>query len=197
MACISLLLPVVAFSPPSGTAASFAITEQTVEYLTNPLGVDVTPRFSWKVVPITDVPRGRSPTAYQLTVKHSSNSSVVWDSGKVSSNATHHVSYGGAALVSDARYSWAVSSFLDDGSKIDSSAAATFGTALLSASDWKASWITGGDAARLLRKKFSAGAVTSHATLFVAGIGYSEVTMRASRAFHSSRINRRSRAIHA
>ena len=159
---------------------SFAIAEQTLEYLTNPLGVDIpTPRFSWKVVPVEpSAARGRAQTAYQLTVMHAANQSVLWDSGKVEGNETHHVTYGGAALSSDSRYSWTVTSYLDDGSALHSSATpASFGTAFLDQKDWKATWITGGDAARLLRKEFTVPAVSSHATLFVAGIGYHEIEL--------------------
>ena len=36
-------------NPPYSATPPYAIAEQTVEYLTNPLGVDVSPRFSWKV----------------------------------------------------------------------------------------------------------------------------------------------------
>jgi len=165
----------------TGAAPAFSIVEQAVEYLHEPLGLDVPPRFSWKLSPRDQPARGLSPLAYRLTVRHLQNESVIWDSGKTASATTHLVAYAGPPLRSDGRFSWSVISFLNDGSAVESPRA-SFGTALLRADEWKATWITGGDAARLLRKEFSvASPPRSHATLFVAGIGYHEVELNGNK----------------
>lgn len=74
-----------------------------VEYLESPLGIDVpSPRFSYALVHPS---RGQSQTAYEIVV--SSAGAVVWDSGKVSSNETTNIAFGGS-LKSDTDYSWTV-----------------------------------------------------------------------------------------
>jgi alpha-L-rhamnosidase len=158
------------------TGEKYGISDMTVEYLSNPLGVDVSPRFSWKVVPITSGARGIFVKQSAITVSHAINQSVLW-TATPTSNATHLVPYTGPTLVSDARYSWKIASTLSDGTVV-SSAVGSFGTALLDSADWRATWITGNNSARLLRTEFSlASAGYSYATLFIAGIGYHEVQL--------------------
>ncbi len=88
------------------------------EYLTNPLGIDeVAPRLSW----IVESPeRGERQSAYQILVASSpellaAGQGDLWDSGKVSSDATAQIVYGGAALTSRQGCYWKVRSWNKDG----------------------------------------------------------------------------------
>ena len=123
---------------------------------------------------------------------------VVWDSGEVASGATHLIGYPADAppLRSDTRYYWVVRCSLDDGTRAESAAAASFTTGLLAPSDWLASWIRTDAAisAPIFRREFTlsaphaphapwapirtaAAAAQPRVTLFVAGIGYNEVLL--------------------
>ena len=74
------------------------------ENLTNPIGIDVPqPRFSWQ---LTGDQRNISQTAYEIVV--SSGKATAWKSGKVISDQSVHVPYGGTALQSGKKYTWAV-----------------------------------------------------------------------------------------
>lgn len=72
---------------------------------TAPLGIDSTaPRFSWKLDAADPQSRGLVQTAYQVMV--ATDSGVVWDSGKVVSNAVNQIVYAGPALASSGKYLW-------------------------------------------------------------------------------------------
>ena len=179
---VVLLLSLVAAA---AAATPARISHLRTEYLEEPLGVDVAaPRFSWDLAladPDDPASRGRAQAYYQVRVFASDNS-VAWDSGKVASKRTHLIVYAGNALNSESRYHWNVQSWLDDGTAVAAAPAASFLTGLLDQAMWTPSeWITGGNAAPLLRKEFhtsgsnrTSGAA-SRATLYVAGIGYNEV----------------------
>ena len=81
------------------------------EYLTNPIWIDVVePRLSWCSESGT---RGQMQTAYHILVastrdKLDNNIGDLWDTGKVISNQSIHVTYTGKPLVSRMRCSWKV-----------------------------------------------------------------------------------------
>ena len=76
------------------------------EYFINPLAIDVArPRLSWLV---NDLRRGAVQSAYQVQIASSlallaGGSADLWDSGKVASDQSVHVEYGGKPLASLAR----------------------------------------------------------------------------------------------
>ena len=82
-----------------------------VEYLTNPIGIDVVqPRLSWQ---ITSTRRNTMQAAYQLQVgtieaSLTRGANLLWDSGKVISDASVFVDYAGPPAVSRTRYYWRV-----------------------------------------------------------------------------------------
>ena len=74
------------------TNSSVFPTELTVEYLTNPSGLDdVHPRFSWTLQPTEENEYGQKQTAYRILVASNQNlleeaKAVVWDTDWVASD---------------------------------------------------------------------------------------------------------------
>ena len=122
------------------TSAQFRVEKLLTENLTNPIGLDVNvPRLSWQLV---SDERNVVQTAYEVNVFQSLNDkSVLWTSGKVPSNQSVHVPYGGPALKSDKRYYWKVRVWNGNNKASEWSAPAFWQMAMLSTSDWKAKWI--------------------------------------------------------
>lgn len=114
------------------------------EYLTNPLGLEVSqPRLSWVV---TSAQRGERQTAYQLLVASTpamlaQNKGDLWDSGKVAGDATNQVPYRGAKLASRRACFWKVRCWDKAGQPSEWSKPASWTIGLLDAADWSAKWI--------------------------------------------------------
>lgn len=87
-----------------------SVSSLTCNMATNPLAVHEAPRFSWK---IQSDGFNISQNAYQILVASSeeklkNNEGDIWDSGKVDSNQSHLVNYGGSDLKSETKYFWKV-----------------------------------------------------------------------------------------
>ena len=145
------------------------------EYFTNPLCIDtLRPRLSWQ---IQDDRRGARQTAYQIVVDDG-----VWDSGKVASDQSVHVEYGGSPLKSRQRCTWRVRTWDMNGEPADWSEPAFWEMGLLARSDWKAQWIgaatVGGPytspPAPYVRKAFSVAKPIASARLYVTALGMYE-----------------------
>jgi len=114
------------------------------EYLNDPAGIDeAKPRLSWV---LTASHRGKVQTAYQILVATSpkllsEGKADLWDSGKVASDETTQVVYGGAPLVSRESCFWKVRTWDRDGKAGDWSPVAQWSMGLLQATDWSAQWI--------------------------------------------------------
>ena len=114
------------------------------EYLENPLGIDTAkPRFSWIV---EDATPGAKQTAYQVQAassleKLAQGEADLWDSGKVASDETLGIDYGGSPLASNSFCWWRIKVWDGSGKESGWSKAATFSTGLLQPEDWKAKWI--------------------------------------------------------
>jgi alpha-L-rhamnosidase len=81
-----------------------------VDFQNSPaLGVRLVPAFSWIVPPCQTDPN-QQQTAYQIVVKNNVGQTL-WDSGRVASNASTYVLYGGPQLATSYRYSWTVSTW--------------------------------------------------------------------------------------
>jgi alpha-L-rhamnosidase len=158
-----------------------AVTGLSVEYLTNPLGVDVEqPRFSWQIV---SEERDVKQTAYQVITGESLNevkneTGSVWDSGKISGSETTNVEYSGNPLQSNTTYFWRVRVWLNDESSVWSEPA-SFHTGILNADEWQAHWITTQDEivheSPLLRKEFEVEKEIDRAFVFVTASGFYEL----------------------
>ena len=108
-----------------------------IEYLKNPLGIDITkPRFFW------NCEGGIKQSAYQIYAVDDENG-IVWDSGKVESDAMTHILYGGKPLKSRERVIWKVRLWDESNREGAWSEKAFFEIGLLKKEDWKAMWITG------------------------------------------------------
>jgi alpha-L-rhamnosidase len=89
-------------------------TTLRVEYVKNPLGIDITsPRFSWV---LESEERIVKQTSYRILVAKSKadltigNPNLIWDSGVVESDNTIGVIYGGVPLKPTTPYYWTVTS---------------------------------------------------------------------------------------
>lgn len=123
-------------------------TNLKVEYLTNPVGIDVVrPRFGWNFearsgdLRTGELQTGKFQTAYRIYA-HDDSGNTLWDSGCVKSNKMHLVEWGGEDLKSRTSVTWNVTVW-DEKGEAEQSADAYFETGLLNPDDWTAKWITG------------------------------------------------------
>lgn len=155
------------------------------EYLSNPLGVDVRqPRFFW----VLDHPeRSQRQTAYQLLVGTrpdllAQDTGDQWDSGKVSSEQSTQVVYGGKPLEGGRTYCWKVRYWDKQGNAGPYSAPAQFDMGLLAAAEWKGQWIGG---ANQLRTEFQLPEAVVRARAYISGLGYYELRVNGAKAGRS------------
>ena len=112
-------------------------------HMKNAFGIDQMPYFSWK---LQSERKNVRQEAYEIVVASGNN--VVWNSGKIHSQTTAYITYGGAPLKSGQQYTWTVTSWASSGAAAadavweSATASATFEMALLEASDWQAKWVS-------------------------------------------------------
>ena len=128
--------------------APVEVSRLRCEYLEKPWGVDVkTPRLSWILTATDSGHRGLRQTAYQILVASTQEKLVedqgdLWDSGRVESDRTLHVQYGGKPLGARQRCYWKVRVWDNDGQASPWSEPAQWAMGLLDTSDWGgAKWI--------------------------------------------------------
>ena len=187
---LSISLAVFAAAPVLfAESSSLQVTDLECEYATNPLGIDAPrPRLGWV---LRSGERAQCQTAYQILVASdpkllSEGTGNKWDSGKVESDCSVNVPYGGEPLSSGERCYWKVRVWDRDGKASDYSEPAWFEMGLLEPSDWHGQWIglAGEKAAAvspLLRKEFVVGGPVKRARLYAAGIGWSEYYLNGTR----------------
>jgi len=173
------------------------VTDLRCEYLSDPLGIDVVqPRLSWQ---LQSLQRGQKQTAYRILV--ASNESILqgnqadlWDTGKVTSAQSIHVTYAGKPLISRQQCYWKVRVWDKDGRPSTFSDVAAWEMGLLEEADWQAKWINDGktnpsededfykeDPAPLFRKAFDLPKAVAKARLYVTGLGYYEARLNGRR----------------
>ena len=132
---------------PAAEAASVRVTTLRCEYLNNPSGIDApNPRLSWVLEPTRRTARGQRQTAYQVLVASSARqlsagTGDLWDSGKVRSDQSALVPYGGRPLVSGQECFWKVRVWDEADKPSGWSEAACWSMGLLQPADWQARWI--------------------------------------------------------
>jgi alpha-L-rhamnosidase len=139
-------VPAAAAGPDDGRggAAELRVERTTVEYAPVLLGTDVAePRLSWELAAPGS---GARQSAYQVrvTLDPAGEGDAVWDSGRVGSDQTVGVPYGGPALTPRTRYHWRVRVWDADGRPSAWSRVSWWETAL-APDDWRGHWI-GADA---------------------------------------------------
>jgi alpha-L-rhamnosidase len=112
----------------------------TCEDLENPIGIDVPrPRLSWS---LESDRRGDRQTAYRiLASSRPGGSGDLWDTGRVASDESLHIAYGGKLLGSGGRAWWRVRVWDREGRPSGWSPESYFEMGLLDPGDWKARWI--------------------------------------------------------
>ncbi len=169
-------------------AQKIMVADLSCEHKINPLGVDVLPRLSWK---LSGPGRNIMQTAYSIRVatdKNFSSKNTVWQSGKITSDASVLLPYGGAALQSGKRYYWQVKVWDAGGNESAWSSPAFWETALLQPQDWKAQWIEPVQLedrrmpGLLVRKDFSVPKKIASARAYVTSHGFYELYINGKKA---------------
>ena len=165
-------------------SAQSSVKNLKTENLVNPIGLDIAqPLFSWQM---ENNKRNTLQSAYEIKV--SNGRSTVWNSGRVSSDASVHVAYGGQELQSGERYNWQVRVWDNSGKASAWSTPASFQMAFLHPTDWKAQWIEPGYAENdplrpcpLLRKEISTSKKITKATAYITAHGMYEAFINGQR----------------
>jgi hypothetical protein len=155
-----------------------------VEARHNPIGIDdPQPRLGWKLRSGT---RGERQAAYEIFVASSaaaliSGKADLWDSGRVNSDETAWIAYGGAPLKSFQRCWWKVRVWNSGGTASDWSEASEWTMGVLARSDWKGMWIAHPETALsagplpIFRNEFRLDRRARRALAFVSGAGFHEL----------------------
>ncbi len=120
------------------------IAHLACEGLSNPAGIDApAPRLSWQM---ESNKRGDRQKGYEIIVSSrpellSGDRGDLWNTGKVESDVSMNIPYGGSPLESGKAYHWKVRVWDSRGKPSAWSAPAVWSMGLLSDADWKAKWI--------------------------------------------------------
>lgn len=120
------------------------VSELRTEYANNPLGIDTPqPRLGWI---IESEEYGQVQTAYQILVASrpellNRDQGDLWDSGKVESDQSVNVCYGGKPLESRRCYYWKVRVWDRHGTVSPWSRIARWSMGFLNRNEWQARWI--------------------------------------------------------
>ncbi len=182
-------------------STDLSISDLRCEYLTDPVGIDErNPRLSWT---LESDRRGVRQTAYRVLVASApalleQGGGDLWDSGRVETEQTAHVVYGGRPLVSRDVCVWRVEVW-DDIETFVSSPAARWTMGLLSRADWTARWVaadpeinrrdpgacaptwTEPGTPALFRREFELPAPARRATVYVSARGLFELRINGRR----------------
>ena len=138
--------------------SEIAVVDLRVDFVASPLGLETRqPQLSWR---ITTARRGLRQSGYRIEVASSAESLAsgladLWDSGRVASDSSTGVRYGGAPLTSRQRCFWKVSAWDETGIRATESEIASWEMGLLDPSDWSAQWLAVEDA--IMRDDRTAG----------------------------------------
>ncbi|HEY5562261.1 MAG TPA: family 78 glycoside hydrolase catalytic domain [Clostridiaceae bacterium] len=173
--------------------SSLKIIDLKCNYLINPLGVETpSPIFSWRL--LSDE-RAKLQSASRIVVASkiellNIEKADLWDSGKVSSDNSIDISYGGKLLKSRKCYYYKVKVWDEKGLESEWSDLSNFEMGLIGDTDWKAKWISrpnkGIDIssnvpAPLFRKTLNINKKIQSARAYISGLGYYELYINGSK----------------
>ncbi len=171
-------------------SAQLSVQQPRIENLVNPIGLDVVlPRFGWQLAADR---RNVLQTAYEIRVATKPADLIagkkgIWTSGKITSDASVWVPYGGPQLMSGQKYWWQVRVWDNAGNQSAWSEPAYWQMGLLKPTDWTARWITVSapeDSTRpspMFRKEFSAKKKIASATAYITAHGLYEARINGQR----------------
>jgi alpha-L-rhamnosidase len=142
-----MLLFISALISCSGKTGEITVTGLKVEYLVNPLGIDIPgPRLMWKMKPGNDEVFNQKQTFYQILVASSpdrltSKAADLWNSGRVESDQNAQIFYDGKPLESMMVCYWKVKVWNQANKPSPWSEPAFWRMGLLEERDWQAQWI--------------------------------------------------------
>ncbi|HEY4107795.1 family 78 glycoside hydrolase catalytic domain [Puia sp.] len=175
-------LLLAALSASSQVSVSHLLTEN----LPDPISVDSKlPRLSWQ---LSSPDRNELQTAYEIQVSdRPSGGGSVWNSGKVASDHSLFIDYGGPAPEAGKKYFWRVRVWDNKGRSSEWSKMASWQMGLLTPADWKAQWIQAAgkeepsQPSPLLRTAFTANNGIASATAYITAHGLYEAQLNGHR----------------
>ena len=121
MVCIVFYFCIILLGGCSTEKQETQIVELTTNDRINPLGLDETVYFSWKM---QDSEKGKKQSAYQILLSDSKEKlekrQYIWDSGKVFSDKSVAISYEGIALEAEKEFFWKVVVWDEEQNRIES-----------------------------------------------------------------------------
>lgn len=163
--------------------AQVTVTHLLTENREYPLGLDIrSPRLSWQ---LASEDRGVVQSAYEIRMYIGKD--LWWNSGKMESDQSVFVHYGGPELQSNRHYRWQVRVWDGKGHPSEWSKDAFFHTGFFQSGEWKAKWIemTGGEPsnrpAHMFRKDFTVTRPVHSAMLYITAHGIYEAYLNGQR----------------
>lgn len=186
---MKLLAALTWFWAVTAASAALQVVNLKCESTVDPLGVDAaTPRLSWQVRDDDAAARGSRQTAWQVLVATSpaqleAERGDLWDSGRVTSEATTWIAYAGRALTSSQRVCWKVRAWDAAGKPTPWSSPAQWTMGVLRSEDWQARWIeaTPNAEGALFRREFAVKPGLTRAVLHVTGLGQYEAFLNGAK----------------
>ncbi len=185
------LIVVVTFWVVQAITAQVSVKNLLCENRANPIAIDNTqPRLTW----VLESPkRNTQQAAYEVRVGTQAatlekSNTLVWSSGKVTSDQSAYVTYAGKPLASGKKYYWQVRVWDNYGNASAWSSVAFWQMGMLKSTDWKAQWIQVGyegdsvnSPSPLMRKTFSTKKKILSATAFITAHGMYEAHINGQR----------------
>ena len=179
------------FAQAQNVPVNFRVDNLICEYKINPIAVDAAnPRLSWKLI---TQDRNIQQTYYEIRVGTNAVSltkgqDLIWTSGKVPSDESAHVYYGGPMLTSREKCYWQVRVWNNKNQVTPWSMVNFWKMGLLKQEDWSAKWIqdnyvsdTTGGPSPMFRKAFKLDHKIRAAHLYITAHGVFEAQINGKR----------------